>query len=180
MRRLLLLLFLCLAIAIPASASTGPETDSEVAAAKAAFLIRQIPTTPNGRDRADLACQLPHLAKRIGAPDLDARLIDDLVAQLRDPDHWVQMCAASALVAIGLPAQRAVPAVEKAAETAHREEYGDDYATDGTGIHAWMALAMAAAQLEAPGIAPINAMERAFQYEHDWMTQRREELLGTP
>jgi hypothetical protein len=163
-----------LALALPAAAATGPESDSETAAARATVLIGQIPTVPDEGARADMVCQLPRLAGRIDQADLGAHIIDGLVGLLADSSDWVVMCAANALVAIGSPAQRALPAIEEAGKRAFKEEYPDNPAVIvETGFHTWHILAMAAAQLKTPGIETGDAVRNSFVYMVEWSSPPR-------
>jgi 1,6-anhydro-N-acetylmuramate kinase len=158
------LLFILLT-ALPVSAATGPESSSEAAAARAAMLIEKIRSEPNSEEREKLARLLPNLAASIEPIDLEAQFIDDLAALLIDSNNWVRMGAATSLAALGPPAQRVLPAMNAAARSAFREEYGDNPVIIAeTGIHTWGVIAYAAAQLETPDITPRDALYRSLEY----------------
>jgi hypothetical protein len=162
--RFLAVIAVVLLASAAASASTGPQTESETAAARAAALIRQIHLAPTSERRASLASEL-RLAERIEPRDAGGALVDGLAGLLDDRESWVQMWAATALAALGPPARRTVPLLKAAAERKFRERYGDHPALiAGTGIHAHWVIVDAAIQLEYPELEQKDRLGLSFGY----------------
>lgn len=163
--RFLAVIAVVLLASAAASASTGPQTESETAAARAAALIRQIHLAPTSERRASLASELPSLAERIEPRDAGGALVDGLAGLLDDRESWVQMWAATALAALGPPARRTVPLLKAAAERKFRERYGDHPALIAeTGIHAHWVIVDAAIQLEYPELEQKDRLGLSFGY----------------